>query len=242
MTKPKPITLTELVEGPTPQKKESLIHKYFLSKMTPDEHLAWRRAAAEKRKQTNAAKREKQKELIEQARTLVPEIIAHQLAAEDMDKENWVPSQDMIDKVKQLVKSNLTIEELRTKYFSRVQDKTWHKLMKFVFKSQVSQSEDLGADILRVKNSRVKMLKKQKREVEKQKKYHTQQTGKKVLPQYLLQMGMDIDKELMTLELDVAKTLFQVGAVGEKSKSPSLNIHMTIPRPPKKEKEVVEAE
>jgi hypothetical protein len=52
-------------------------------------------------------------------------------------------------------------------------------------------------------------------------------------------MIKECQDKLLDIELDVSKTLFQVGAVGEKSRSPSLHLHLGTPRPKKEEKEVI---
>lgn len=242
MTEKKTESLDTLLQQHNTEKpkRKSQIHEYFLKHKTPEEIAEWRKQAAEKRKAIWAQKKAEKEAMMEKAKALMPEMLAYDLLSEEVEKENWIPKQDLIDKVKLILKKDIPLEELRARYFKNVSDKTWHHLMKFVFKSQISQSEDLGAEIMRVKRASVDRLRKQLRDIKKQMKYHKEETGKKVVPAYLLNMKLDIENRLMDLEQDVAKTLFQIGAVGEKSKAPSFIVNMKLPRPEKKEKDIVE--
>lgn len=224
--------LSELIQGTT-EKKESRIHKYFLSKMTPEEVKEWRANSKKKQKETLEKKKQERLALEAEARSLIPEILATNMIADISDDKDWIPKQETIDRFKSLLGKNLTTEKIRSRYFKTINDETWHKLMKYVFKSQVSQSEDLGAELMRSRDAQVKSLKRAIADVKKQKKIYTQETGKKLIPAYLMQMENDLRKELVTLQVDISKTLYQIQAVGEKSRSPSLHLHIKTPRPEK---------
>lgn len=234
------VKLDDLINEVPKPKRRNLLHEFFFKGKTEEEIKAWRAASAQKRKEVWAEKKRRKEETLEKARELVPSMLAYDLLSEETKKENWIPSQEMIDKIKLLIKKDMPLEELRKREFRGVSDRTWHQLMKFVFKSQVANSEDLGAEILRVKYSTTERLKKQIRDIKKQMKLFTEETGKKVMPAYLMQMKRDAEMDLIKLERDVAETLFKVGAVGEKSKAPSFIVNMKLPRPEKKEEKVIE--
>jgi predicted DNA-binding protein YlxM (UPF0122 family) len=224
---------TELNADGTKVRKRGNINDDFISKMTPEECKAWRARAAKKRSDTWKAKHQEQKDLLEKAKSLLPEVLAYDLAHEEMGKENYVPKQEVIDKLKVMLSKNLTIEQVRSRYFPQIKDDAWHKLMKFVFKSQVSQSEDLGAQIVKVKTEAIKRIKQRLRMYKKEIKVYKAEKNTRLTPVSLLTLVKDSENELMAIELDVSTTLFRVGAVGEKSKSPSLHLHVTTPRPTK---------
>lgn len=227
------------VSQPEEKKRKKTIQENFFSKMTPEEIKEFHAQAGRKRAVILARKREEKAEMLKKAKELVPEMMAYDLAAEEYDRENWVPKQETIDKIKFLMTKNFTIEEMRVKFFSKLKDETWHKLMKYVFKSHVSQSEDLGAELVKAKDKSVKMIKARIRDIKKEVKEFRKGNPGKLVPTSLRALLAADENRLADLTMDYAKTLVQVGAVGEKSKSPSLHIHMgNVPRPEKKEKEV----
>ncbi len=230
--------LTDLMKEIKP-KRRNLIGEFFKNK-TPEEITEHHRQAGLKRKAIWERKRKEKADMLVKAKELMPSILAYDLLSEEVNKENWIPSQEMIDKVKVLFKQDMPLETLRSKYFTKVSDKTWHQLMKFCFKSQVHGSEDLGAELMRVKQRTCNSIKKQIREYKKQIKIYCEEKKTKVIPAYLLNLKRDAESELMRTEREVAETLFKVGAVGEKSKSPSFIVNMKLPRP--QEKEVVEVD
>ncbi len=78
------------------------------------------------------------------------------------------------------------------------------------------------------------MIRQQLAELEQQIRIHKREAGKsKKIPAWLLTMKYERQDKLMELEQDVAKTLHQLGAVGDKSKAPSLTINVRAPRPAK---------
>ena len=231
------INLKDLIPKP---KRKNLLGEYFFKGKTPEQIAQWRAESSKKRSETWAKKRAEKEEMISKAKALVPSMLAYDLLNDEVKKDNWIPNQELIDKVKVLLKKDMPMEELRSKYFATVSDKTWHQLMKFVFKSQVNNSEDLGAEIMRVKLNTTNRLKKQLRDITKQMKHFKEEKKTKIIPAYLMQMKRDVEMDLIKIEQDVASTLFKVGAVGEKSKSPSFIVNMRITRPDKVVKEVAE--
>lgn len=223
-------------------KRVSQINKFFYDKYTPEEIAAKRAAGLAKRLANNKAKRERQLEIERKADELAPRLLAEQILQESSDKDNWVPSQKTINDFKFFAKENISLEDLRAKHFPLMRDEAWHALLKFVFKSQIANSEDLGAEIIRSKQKGRDDLVKQQREINKQIKYFKEEKKTKVVPAYLMQMKMDITKEIVKQEQDIAKTLHQIGAVGDKSKAPSLTVNFKLPRPEKIEKVVVDAD
>lgn len=234
------VKLSDLIKEIPKPKRRNLIQEHFFKGKSEEEIKEWRAKAAQTRRDTWTKKRAEKAEMIEQAKALVPSMLAYDMLSEEVKKDNWVPTQELIDKVKLLLKKDMPMETLRAKYFATVSDKTWHHLMKFVFKSQINASEDLGAELMRVKLTTVNRLKKQGRDINKQIKHYKEEKNTKIIPAYLMQMKRDVEMDLIKIEQDVASTLFKVGAVGEKSKSPSFTINMKLPRPEKVEKEVIE--
>jgi hypothetical protein len=177
----KKVSLTQEIEkelnGDQEPPKRSKIHEYFLNKLTPEELAEHQRKVAEKRRATWAAKKEQQEQIKQQAMALVPSVLAHDIAQKELESENFIPTQDMIDKMKLLLKKDITIEELRKRYFRTVSDNTWHKIIKYVFKSQVMQIEDVGADILSAKRNAIELLRKRIKEYKKEIKAYKQTDG-----------------------------------------------------------------
>lgn len=240
MEEKKSDNLAELIQQKVKKRRGPSIQQVFFSKMTPEELTEWYKVNAAKRKETMARKRAEKLALQEKAKSMLPEVLALEIANSEIQKDSFIPKQETIDKLKLMISKSMSTEELRSKHFPRISDQTWHRLMKFVFKSQVSGPEDLGAELMRAKSNQLTRLKKALRGIKKQMKFYTIETGKKTLPAYLLQMERDYLKEIMELEMDVPKVLAQIEAVGEKSKSPSLHLHMKTPRPPKEDEKVVE--
>jgi hypothetical protein len=239
MNKEKSVDLADLI-SPKPVKKESPINKYFLDKMTPEERIAWRKRAGEKRSQLKAKQKADKEALMQEARALVPSLIAQELMAEDMDNPQWVPKQDMIDKIKVLMAKGLTIEEMRAKHFRGIKDENWHRIAKFVLKSTVANPEDMGLELRSSYEMSVRMLRSRLREIEAQIRIYKKEKGVKLIPAYLLTMKHEAENRFLAITESVSKTMHQVEAVGEKSKAPVLHVHVGTPRPKQEEKQVVE--
>ncbi len=203
----------------------------FFKKMTPEEKKVWYAEQAEKRKATYAEKRETIRKAREKAKDLLPEILANDMLMSEND--NYHPRQETLDKLRSLIDSGLTMEQMRTQYFKGMTDKGWEKMTKFLFKSHHVNAETLGLDIMTVKVQLMKTLKARvrnyKAEIREYKKANKGQ--KKFVPLTLLNMLAAAEDELFRVEMDYAKAVTHLGVVGDKSKSPSIIIHTTVPRP-----------
>ena len=200
---------------------------------TPEERRAKIDAITAKANETRRLKKQAMAEAKIKAQELLPELIAQDILRTETD--NYTPRQETIDKLKSLQDSGLSFDQIRKKYFAQISDSGWHKLTKFVFKSQIEQPEDLGLDLIGAKKKhlgmldrRVKMLKKELKQYKKAKK-----EGKPILggANELMKMLAIAEDKFMEMEMDFAKTLHSIGAVGSKVKSASIHIHSSIPRP-----------
>ncbi len=237
MNKPlKSIQIGDLLQ-PKPAKKKSFIHENFLDKMTPQEQAQWRVDAIRKRAATMAARKAEKAALVEKARALIPEIMAHELMAEDMDNPNWTPKQDLIDKIKSLINRGLTIDEMRAKHFKGVKDSNWERITKFVLKSINPTPESSALDIRAAFEATVITLRKRVDEIKKEIKLFKKENPKKNVPAYLLSMKYDAEDRFLMVTESSHKSMHQVGGVGEKSKAPVIHFHSSTPRPTKEEKQ-----
>lgn len=217
----------------TPQKPLTNIEKYNMT-LTPDERAALRAKATVKRKEAAERKRRDRAELMKKAEALIPEIVAHDIL--NAEHRDFQPKQETIDKLKAMLSDGkLSIEETRKKYFAGIKDDAWKKLMKFVFKSHVSQVEDVGLELVEAKRKALRSLEGHLRVLRKEVRKYKLKDKKAPLPLGLLDRIRLIDKELCDLRIDFAKTLHSIGAVGDKSKAASVHLHMSIPRPPSPE-------
>lgn len=200
---------------------------------SPEEKKAKLDAIIAKANETRRLKKQAMAEAKIKAQELLPELIAQDILRTETD--NYTPRQETIDKLKSLQDSGLSFDQIRKKYFAQVSDSGWHKLTKFVFKSQIEQPEDLGLDLISAKKKhlgmldrRVKMIKKELKQLKKAKK-----EGKSPLTSAneLMKMLAIAEDKFMEMEMDFAKTLHSIGAVGSKVKSASIHIHSSIPRP-----------
>jgi len=239
--KKKSFNLSDLVKESKP-KKESKIHKFFLNNLTEEQKLEHYKKSAIKRKETYKKKHAAQEELRERARTLLPELVAAEILADEVKDANWIPKQDTIDKLKSLMTKNMTTDQMRAKYFKNIKDDTWHKLMKFAFRSSVTHVEDIGNAVFQARETNHKRLEKSLKEIEQQIRYYKKEKGTKIIPAYLLDSKHKLIMRIAELSNDYATVLHKTGVVGEKGKSPTLHLHMTTPRPGKKEKVVEEVE
>lgn len=220
-------------EAPKEKKKPNRIGEYFKN-MSPEEKKAWYAEQAEKRKKTLAAKAEAMRTAREKAKAMLPELLAQDMLMAEQD--NYHPRQETLDKLRGLINSGLTMEQMRSQYFKGMTDKGWEKLTKFLFKSHHVNAETIGLDILSVKQQLMKTLKARvksyKREI---KTYREENKGKKgrsrFVPISLMNMLAQAEDELFRVEMDYAKAVQHLGVVGDKSKTPSVVIHTTVPRP-----------
>lgn len=215
----------------TEEKKKSKIEQYWAS-LTPEEAKAKRIAQVEKRRQNLAEKQERMKRVYAEAEKLMPEIVANDLLL--ADNKNFIPKKETIDKFRRVLESGyFTLDEIRTKHFGFMSDEGWHRVMKFVFKSHISQIEDVGLEVFRAKQQSVKAVKTRIRQL----KAALKASGVREDPKKLkLNLALadrlyEAQKDLIKINMDWAKNLSSIGAVGEKSKAAAIHLHMNTPRP-----------
>ncbi len=214
-----------------PKKKPNMIGNFF-KKMTEEEKKVWYKEQGEKRKKTYALQAETLRNAREKAKELLPEILAQDMLMSEQD--NYQPRQETLDKLRGLINAGLTTDEMRTRYFKGMTDKGWEKITKFLFKSHHVNAETIGLDITSVKLQLIKTLKTRvrtyKAEIREYKKAN-KSSKKKFVPLSLMDMLARAEDELFRVEMDFAKAMTHLGVVGDKSKSPSIIIHTTVPRP-----------
>lgn len=226
----KAVTLP-VMEEPLRKIKTNNIGDWY-NNLTESEKANFHAVRKEKKKATEDRKRKLLEEARAKATELLPEILANDLLLAEND--NYTPLPRTIEKLKDLLNSGMTIESMRKK-FNGVSDKSWEKITRFIFKNQVHHVEDIGLDIITVKKRALDMLgrriKTLKREIRNAKKPDKDGGKKKQAPVSLLNLLANAEDEYMKIELDVAKVLHGIGAVGEKSKAASIHVHLATPRP-----------
>lgn len=202
--------------------------------LTPEQREAHYKRLA----QAGTAKRMEKVALLEEAKRksydLLPELIAQQYLL--ADKDDYKPTNEMLGQIRDLMNKGLSVEKMRQGAFRALSDKSWQKLTKFLFKDHVSQSEDLGLELLNKKHAAIETLKKRvrmiRKEIKQYKKTTDKVTGKSLfVPPALLKVLGETEDKLMSLEFETANTLHNIGAVGEKAKAASITIITNTPRP-----------
>lgn len=216
--------------------------KNFLDSMSPEQKKAFYESNRAKAKARAEAKRQEREAVERQAKEMLPALMAEQMSQEiamhDADT-NYVPSREILTKLRTFKDSGLTTDEMRSRFFKDLTDRSWQRLMKFLFKDHVGQVEDLGLDILNAKKKALSTLEARRRTLRKEIK-HAKKNGKAPPPAFFKLLA-DAEDRIMTLEMDVSKTLHSLGAVGEKSGAASLHLHFGTPRPkPEQEEKSVE--
>lgn len=234
-TTQEPVKLSALIKESQPKKpkSEAPIVKNFYSKMTPKEYAAWRERSKNKANATRARKTKERLEIKEKAKQIMPSLLAAQLLSDDSKKHNWIPEQETIDQIKYLMSKNLTTDQMRKQHFPKVKDDVWQKIMKFVLRSSVSQSEDLGNAVFQAREITKGRLEKQLKDIQKQQKIWCKEKNTKLKPAYLLEAEMKTIARIAELDNDYAMTMHRAGIVGDKGKSPTMHVHLGTPRPQK---------
>ncbi len=214
---------------------------------TPEQLAERRRKISETIKRQNQEKREKQAELMAKAQALLPALVAEEILM--ADNKDYIPSQKTINKLKELLaEPGKTIEQIRGSLFRDMTDVGWAKLMKYAFKSHVSQIEDVGMELVRARQSAIQKIKdnidvlKADLALWKEKNKPKRKSAGATTHMGLVSIIIRLEERLYQMELDFANTLHSIGAVGEQAKSPSFHIHMSIPRPPKLEPKTITVE
>lgn len=227
-------------EGTEPEKatKRPSIAAFHAS-MTPEQKIAFYRRNGEiARERTEQRKRERE-QAEREAKQLLPKLLAEQMSQDIAAKENdrdYVPNRETLTKLRSFMESGLTIEEMRSQYFGGLTEKSWQRLMKFLFKDSVGQVEDLGLEILSVKKKHLTKLDSRARQLRKE--IRAYKLEKKHAPPALYKLLSETENEALKIEMDVSKVLHSLGAVGEKASAPTMHLHFSTPRPKDDGKEV----
>lgn len=212
-----------------------------LDAMSPEERKAFFERILEKRKATMAARKAKESELRVKAEEMAPIILAQEIIREG--NENQRPPQAVIEKLKGLLSEGMTLDEMRKKIFPNSGEKAWNNLTKWLFQDHAPNAEALGLDILSVRRRAMRNTKAYLREIRREIKI-TKDEAKKKGKRYeilgLLDRKRQAEKDLANMELDIAKVLHTVGAVGSKAKGGGggVTLNFSIPRPPNVSKDV----
>ncbi len=183
-----------------------------------DQLQAKRRAKLEEKKKLRMSAEEKAKELL-------PELIAKDY----IRSADWRPSDNMLQKLRELVGKGYSIDDMRNGPFRDLDEKTWSSVIKHLFKDQVGQIEALGISLLQSRKEALARCKKRARMIKKEMRVFKTQ-GKPVPPKYFTELGAVEDKQ-HAIEVELMKTLHHVEAVGEKSKAASITMNFSTPRP-----------
>lgn len=206
-----------------------------LLKMTPEERKQYYIDVHRKRRATLEAKAHAEEILRAKAEEMKPMLLAEQLL---MQGEDTRPSQRVIEQLKDLMEKGMTLEQMRGKLFSRASEKAWANLTKWLFQDHAPNAESMGLDILRTKQRAIRDIKQYVREVRKlirEEKSAANKSGRKSNLLGLLDRKRAAERDLANIEMDVAKVLYQVGAVGAKKRGGSgggVTLNFNIPRPP----------
>lgn len=193
--------------------------------LTPEEqkaHIAKIQAA---RKERLAQKKALKMSAEERAKEMLPELIAKDM----MRSADWKPSDEMLQKLRNLVSKGYSIDDMRNGPFRNLDDRSWASIVKHLFKDQVGQIEALGISLLQSRKEAIVRCKKRAREIRKQMKIF-KKAKNPVPPKYFTELGAVEDK-LHAIEVELMKTLHHVEAVGEKSKAASITMNFNTPRP-----------
>jgi len=188
---------------------------------------------------TAAAKkvRETKIEVEKKAQALLPVMFAEQLKSQ-IDGRDFSPNQETIQRLRFLMDRGMTIKEMRGKYFSDIEQAIWDKILKFLFRDQVANTEELALSIL---NSQQKLLKDMERQLKSVKReVRGYKKRKDSIPMLVLGMELKLSEKIYALKVNVSEAMLNLGVVGEKQKNASINIHMSVPRPEKIVKDIIE--
>lgn len=222
------------------KKRPNNIGKY-LATLTDEE-----RAALKKKAQTNMiASRKRRREAIAAAKikaeAMLPEVLAQDLLL--LDNDQYTPRPEVLSKIKDLMDSGLSMEQLRKKHFSSMSEKGWDRLTKHLFKGYVATREDLGVRLAQSQEKHLKALEKHikmiRKEIKIAKKFSKEKYGNVKAPVSLIEQLSMALKEYREYDMAWSKTVTQVAMdTGKTKTSASIHIHTSIPRPKPVEKEI----
>ncbi len=220
-------------------KKDTPLFKNYYNGMTPEEVLESRRANVRKAVETKKKKWAAIQEARKQAVDLVPRLLAEEMLL--LDNDNYTPRPETLEKVRKLLDApTMTLEKLRRDYFRSMSEKGWEKLTRFLFKDHVSGEADLGLQILEQRNDEIVRMERRIRMITKEIKIAKKAAKAKGLPARaptgLLDLLIQVERDLRDYKADVNKNIYKVNLESNKAKgSTSVHIHTTIPRPEAKD-------
>lgn len=211
----------------TKEKKKRSNITAFYANMTAEEKAAHYEKVKQATRERHARKRQALLEATEEAKTLLPQILAHKIIEETHGPE-FNPSLETIERLRMMLEQGLSVKEMRTKFFKEVPQATWEKMTRFMFKDEVAHAEDLGMNLSNARRSYIKTLEKRIKTLRKEIKLYKKE--KKPITSLLSQLHSAEDRKF-TLEMEFNENLHKLGIVGDKAKAASINIHMNVPRP-----------
>jgi hypothetical protein len=206
----------------------------YLDTLSPEERAAHIKKMQLARVEARTKKLQENNELQKKAMEILPEIVAQSILRESLD-ENWEPAHEMVEKFRLLTEKGYTIDELRAGHFKSIDNKTWDKLIRALFKNHVPQLESLGIDIISSRQKAVKMLKRRAGMIRREMKRY--RDNNKATPPALFRELSNVEDRLHDVEIELAQVLNRIGLVGDKSKSSAIHVHINTPRP-KEEKAI----
>lgn len=227
-------------EADQPKKRPNNIGKY-LSSLTEEERVAIKKKA----NANMVASRKRRKEAIEAAKIkaeqMLPEVLAQDLLL--LDNDQYTPRPEVLSKIKDLMDSGLSMEQLRKKHFSSMSEKGWDRLTKHLFKGYVATREDLGVRLAQSQEKHLASLEKHikmiRKEIKLAKKWSQEKYGNSKAPVSLIEQLTIALKEHREYDMAWSKTVTQVAMdTGKTKTSASIHIHTSIPRPKPAEKEI----
>ena len=202
--------------------------------LTPEQREALAQKTAEARSRKAKEKREKLEAAKRAAEALLPHVLAEQMKNE-IEGKDFKPSPETINRLRALVDKGLTLKQLKDDYFKDVDNVVWQKIVRFLFQDQVANAEDLALRLIESQKRLLKELGKQLKDIKKQKR---EQMKQKKDISGLSRLQLQLTEKIFQLQVNVNEAMLNLGVVGEKQKAASINIHMSVPRPEKKIKDV----
>jgi hypothetical protein len=217
------------------EKKKLSPIEIYRNSMTPEEYEQYKLKAAEGRRRAAEMRRKQKEEILAKAQALVPNLLAEEIKNQITGRD-FKPSIEVTEKLRALVDQGVTLKEMRSKYFREIDQSVWDKIVKYIFRDQVVNAEDLAIRLLQSQQTYLKALRKQLKGVAKEKRICKKE--KRQVSPNLMRLELSLSERIFQLESDISTAMLNLGVVGDKQKAGIVNIHMNIPRPVKQEKEV----
>lgn len=201
----------------------------YITRLSPEEKkLHYAKMAAGIR--DNAVKKRKLlSDAAKEAQVLLPKLIAERIIEETVG-ENFNPSMETITKLRSFINSGISLTDMRRKFFSSVDQKTWDKLTRFMFKDAIPNTESLGIDIIKVQQTFIKSLESRKKDLLKEIK-GLKKANRVIGPDYYRLLS-GIEQKLYETQISFGEHLTNtLEVVGDKVKAATINLNFGTPRP-----------